>query len=33
MHYPSSVEVSSDEGKKIARFINKRAMRPLHGER
>ena len=31
MHYPSLVEVSSHLGKRIARYIDKRAMRPLHG--
>ena len=31
MHYPSSVDISSDMGKKIAKYINTHAMRPLHG--
>ena len=31
MHYPSSVAISSDMGRKIAKYIDKRAMRPLHG--
>lgn len=31
MHYPSSVAISSEMGRKIARYVDKRAMRPLHG--
>jgi hypothetical protein len=31
MHYPSSVAISSDMGKKIAKYINTHAMLPLHG--
>ena len=31
MHYPSTVAISSDMGRKIAKYIDKRAMRPLHG--
>ena len=31
MHYPSTVAISSDMGRKIAKYIDKHAMRPLHG--
>ena len=31
MHYPSSAAISSDMGKKIAKYVNTHAMLPLHG--
>jgi hypothetical protein len=31
MHYPSSVVISSDMGSTIARYVDKRSMRRLHG--
>jgi hypothetical protein len=31
MHYPSSARISSDMGRKVAKYIDKHAMRKLHG--
>jgi hypothetical protein len=31
MHYPSSVAISSGMGRKVAQYVDRNAMRPLHG--
>ena len=31
MHYPSSVAISTDMGRRIAKYVDGHAMRPLHG--